>query len=267
MEAMRQAASEISDIVPGARLPLPPAEDEVHRLGVTLNGMLARLEQARDREREFFSDASHELRTPLTILKTEVELALRKENPPEALRAALRIAGAETDRLINLAEDLLLVARSDQGAMELERRAVTASELMQGVERRFRVRARESGRALTVGDGADVTLDVDVARVEQALSNLVDNALRHGAGAIGIVASANDGHAELHVLDDGPGVPPAFIPHAFERFSRAQSGRTGEGTGLGLAIVAAIAAAHGGRAGVSNRAEGGADVWIALPTA
>jgi signal transduction histidine kinase len=265
MEAMRQAASEISDIDPGARLPLPPAEDEVYRLGVTLNGMLARLEQAREREREFFSDASHELRTPLTILKTEVELALRKENPPEALRAALRIAGAETDRLINLAEDLLLVARSDQGAMELERREVTAGELLQGVERRFRVRARESGRALTVRDGGDLTLDVDVGRVEQALSNLVDNALRHGEGPIGIVASARDGHAELHVLDDGPGVPPAFIPHAFERFSRAQSGRTGDGTGLGLAIVQLVARAHGGRAGISNRAAGGTDAWLELP--
>jgi two-component system OmpR family sensor kinase len=265
MEAMRQAASEISDIDPGARLPLPPAEDELHRLGVTLNGMLARLEQARDREREFFSDASHELRTPLTILKTEVELALRRENPPEALRAALRIAGAETDRLINLAEDLLLVARSDQGAMELERRAVTASELMDGIERRFRVRARESGRALTVDDGAELTLEVDVARVEQALSNLVDNALRHGEGAIGIVATANDGRAELHVLDDGPGVPPAFIPHAFERFSRAQSGRTGEGTGVGRASVQLIAQAHGGHAGIGNRPAGGADAWLELP--
>lgn len=265
MEAMRQAASEISDIDPGARLPLPPAADEVHRLGVTLNRMLARLEQSRDREREFFSDASHELRTPLTILKTEVELALRKDNPPEELRAALRIAGAETDRLINLAEDLLLVARSDQGAMELERREVSASELLQGVERRFRVRARESGRALAVADGADLTLDVDVGRVEQALSNLVDNALRHGDGAIGIVASSSDGHAELHVLDDGPGVPPAFIPHAFERFSRAQSGRTGDGTGLGLAIVQLVAHAHGGRAGITNRSDGGTDAWLELP--
>src|SRR6185369_14312652 len=206
MEAMREAAAAISDVDPGARLPLPPAEDEVHRLGVTLNGMLERLEHARDREREFFSDASHELRTPLTILKTEVDIALRKENPPEALRAALRVAGAETDRLINLAEDLLLVARS------------------------VRVRARESGRELTAVAADDLTLDVDAPRIEQALSNLVENALRHGSGGVDIVARASNGHAELHVLDDGPGVPPGFIPHAFERFSRARTGRTGDGT-------------------------------------
>ena len=234
MEAMREAAAAISDVDPGARLPLPPAEDEVHRLGVTLNGMLERLEHARDREREFFSDASHELRTPLTILKTEVDIALRKENPPEALRAALRVAGAETDRLINLAEDLLLVARSDAGAMELDRHALPASTVIEGVERRFRVRARESGRELTAVAADDLTLDVDAPRIEQALSNLVENALRHGSGGVDIVARASNGHAELHVLDDGPGVPPGFLPHAFERFSRARTGRTGDGTGLGL---------------------------------
>ncbi|HEY4281100.1 MAG TPA: HAMP domain-containing sensor histidine kinase [Conexibacter sp.] len=267
METMREAAAEISDADPGARLPLPLAEDEVHRLGVTLNEMLARLERARDREREFFSDASHELRTPLTILKSEVEIALRKDNPPQALRAALRVAGAETDRLINLAEDLLLVARSDAGAMELDRHAVPASAVLDGIERRFRVRARESGRSLTVGDGNGLTLDVDPTRVEQALSNLVENALRHGAGDISVVARASTGgRAELHVLDDGPGVPDDFLPHAFERFSRAQTGRSGKGTGLGLAIVQMIAQAHGSRAGLANRPEGGTDAWLELPT-
>ena len=265
MEAMREAAAAISDVDPGARLPLPPAEDEVHRLGVTLNGMLERLEHARDREREFFSDASHELRTPLTILKTEVEIALRKENPPEALRAALRVAGAETDRLINLAEDLLLVARSDAGAMELDRHSLSASTVIEGVERRFRVRARESGRELTILAADNLTLDADGPRIEQALSNLVENALRHGSGGVGIVARANNGHAELHVLDEGPGIPPGFLPHAFERFSRARTGRTGNGTGLGLTIVQLIARAHGGRAGIANRPSGGADAWLELP--
>jgi len=265
MEAMREAAAAISDVDPGARLPLPPAEDEVHRLGVTLNGMLERLEHARDREREFFSDASHELRTPLTILKTEVEIALRKENPPEALRAALRVAGAETDRLINLAEDLLLVARSDAGAMELDRHSLPASTVIEGVERRFRVRARESGRELTILAADNLTLDADGPRIEQALSNLVENALRHGSGGVGIVARANNGHAELHVLDEGPGIPPGFLPHAFERFSRARTGRTGNGTGLGLTIVQLIARAHGGRAGIANRPSGGADAWLELP--
>jgi signal transduction histidine kinase len=228
--------------------------------------MLARLEHARDRERAFVSDASHELRTPLAILKTEVEVALRRDNPPEVLRAALAVAGEEADRLTQLAEDLLLVARSDSGRLELERRPIAARDLLDDVGRRFRVRVRESGRPLSVDAGEDATLNVDVPRVEQALTNLVENALRHGSGAVTLRACADDGHVELHVLDEGPGLPAEFIPEAFERFSRAQSGRTGEGSGLGLAIVDLIAVAHGGEVGVRNQEDGrGADVWMRLP--
>jgi len=267
MEAMRRAAAQISYADPQARLPLAVAEDEVHRLGVTLNEMLARLERARERERTFVSDASHELRTPLAILKTEIEVALRTDNPPETLRAALRVAGEEADRLSQLAEDLLVIARSDAGRMDLDRREVTARRLLEDVDRRFRVRARESGRDVTVEPSGDVSLVADVPRVQQALSNLLDNALRHGAGTITLRAHADDGHVELHVLDEGPGLPTAFLSQAFERFSRAHPGRAGHGSGLGLAIVDLIAVAHGGRASLRNRTDGhGADAWLDLPS-
>jgi signal transduction histidine kinase len=227
--------------------------------------MLARLEQARERERRFVSDASHELRTPLSVLKTEVEVALRKDSRPEVLRAALQVAGEEADRLSQLAQDLLLVARSDSGQMELDRRDVLARNLLEDVQRRFRVRARESGRPLVV-EADEGALTADAARLGQALSNLVDNALRHGAGTVTLRARTQNGAVELHVLDEGPGVPASFIPQAFERFSRAESGRTGDGAGLGLAIVELIAAAHGGHADLRNRADGrGAVASVRLP--
>src|SRR4029079_4800913 len=140
----------------------------------------------------------------------------------------------------------------DAEAMELDRHTLPASTVIEGVERRFRVRARESDRELTVLAAGDLTLDVDGPRIEQALSNLVENALRHGSGGVDIVARASNGPAQLHVLSDGRGVPPGFLPHAFERFSRARTGRTGDGTGLGLTIVQLIAQAHGGRAGIAN---------------
>jgi two-component system OmpR family sensor kinase len=266
MDAMRRAAAQISDVDSHARLPLPLAEDEVHRLGVTLNDMLGRLERARDRERAFVSDASHELRTPLAILKTEVEVALRTDNPPETLRAALHVAGEEADRLSQLADDLLVLAASDAGHLDLDRRPVRALQLLEDVNRRFRVRAREGGRELALEESDDAAVMADVPRVEQALSNLVDNALRHGRGTITLRAQGEDGHVELHVLDQGAGLPVEFLPHAFERFSRAQRGRVGPGTGLGLAIVELIAVAHGGRAGLANRTDGpGADAWLRLP--
>jgi two-component system, OmpR family, sensor kinase len=266
MEAMRRGAAQISDVDPDARLPLPLAEDEVHRLGVTLNDMLGRVARARDRERTFVSDASHELRTPLAILKTEVEVALRTDNPPATLRAALQVAGEEADRLSQLTEALLVVARSDAGHMELDRREVSARRLLEDVDRRFRVRARENGRKLALDSIDEAALSADVPRIEQALSNLVDNALRHGTGMITLSASAADAHVELHVRDEGPGLPIDFLPHAFERFSRARRGRTGQGSGLGLAIVELIALAHGGHGSLTNRTDGpGADAWLRLP--
>jgi two-component system OmpR family sensor kinase len=114
-------------------------------------------------------------------------------------------------------------------------------------------------------DGAAALSAVaDRARLEQALSNLVDNALRYGASPMQLSAKERDGSIELHVTDEGTGFPPAFIPHAFERFTQADASHGNEGTGLGLAIAGMIAEAHGGSAHVANRASGGADAWIAI---
>jgi two-component system OmpR family sensor kinase len=104
----------------------------------------------------------------------------------------------------------------------------------------------------------------DRQRVDQALTNLVENALRHGEGEVLLSAEERDGAVELHVRDEGPGFPSGFLPNAFERFTRAAPGRSGGGAGLGLAIVAVIAAAHGGAASAQNRPDGGADVWVSL---
>jgi signal transduction histidine kinase len=139
-----------------------------------------------------------------------------------------------------------------------------AADLLRTVNDRFATRAAEAGREIAVAVG-DVELSADRLRLEQALSNLVDNALRHGAGAIRLQTSEDDGVLQLHVLDEGPGFEPAFLERAFHRFARSDESRSAEGSGLGLAITAMIARAHGGLAGARNRPEGGADVWISLP--
>ena len=108
-------------------------------------------------------------------------------------------------------------------------------------------------------------LSGDPARLRQAISNLVENALRYGRGPIDLYAKRADGQIEIHVTDDGPGFPPDFLPHAFERFSRADAARSSGGVGLGLSIVEAIARAHEGKARAANRPAGGADVWLLLP--
>ncbi len=265
VESMRKQASEISATDTGTRLSVPPADDEIRRLGETLNEMLDRLETALEHERRFVADASHELRTPLGMLRTELELALRRERSAEELRAALVSASEETDRLARLAEDLLVLARADRGRLPLRVRQLAVAELLEDVRRRYAAQAAEAGRELAVGPVDGLEVDADATRLEQALGNLVDNALRHGRGPIGLEATARSGVLELHVVDRGPGLPADFVPRAFERFSRADEARTGPGSGLGLAIVQVIARAHGGVAGAADRPDGGADVWLALP--
>ena len=266
VEAMRRRAAAISAAEPDQRLPLPEANDEIRRLGETLNQMLGRLEAAIERERAFVDDASHELRTPLAMHKTELELALRYAQTPEEMRAAISSAIVEVDRLIQLAEDLLVLARSEEGKLALDLRRVGVGELLLDLRERFSARIADRGRSLVIEPSDGLTVDGDRVRLEQALGNLIENAIEHGGGEITIRADAADGEVAIHVEDRGPGFGPDFIDRAFERFSREDHARGGNGgAGLGLAIVEAIAHAHRGSAHVANRAGSGADVWIELP--
>ena len=262
VEAMRRRAAAIGVATPAKRLPVPPSRDELSRLAETLNEMLGRLQSALEHERRFVDDASHELRTPLALLKAELEIALRQPRSHAELEDALRSAADETDRLTRLAEDLLLVARADGGALPIRLERISARKLLEDVAARFEVRG-----AISVADGPELALDADATRLEQALGNLVDNALLHGEGRVVLSAKAVGDSVELHVADDGPGFPPGFVDRAFDRFSRADEARGHGGTGLGLAIVELIARAHGGSASVAARRGGGADAWITLPAA
>jgi signal transduction histidine kinase len=227
--------------------------------------MLGRLETAFQRERLFIAEASHELRTPLSLLRTELDLALRRPRSREDLEAAIRSAAEETDRLISLATDLLLIARSEEQTITVHPETVSTHDLLSTVAERFSARARIDGREVSVVPGGDVEFEADRKRVEQALANLLDNALLHGGGGVTLAARRAGDRVELHVTDQGPGFPPDFAPRAFDRFSRADEARRRSGSGLGLAIVQAIAVAHEGSANATNSQPRGADVWISLP--
>jgi signal transduction histidine kinase len=255
VEAMRRRAAAGDE-----RLPLPAAHDEIRRLGETLNDMLARLRASLERERRFVADAGHELRTPLAVLKTELEAALRAGDAGPETRAALAAAVEECDRLAQLADDLLVIARAAEGGLPVRPEALPAAALLDGVRDRFGERAGRHGRAIRV-EADDVAVRADPLRVRQALANLVDNALRHGDGDVVLRARAEDGGVALEVADQGAGFAPDIAPRAFERFARGDRARTRGGTGLGLAIVRAIAEAHGGRATLE-----GATVRVWMPS-
>jgi two-component system, OmpR family, sensor kinase len=279
VERMRRRLEDIAEHDSSARLTVPRTRDEIASLATTTNRVLDRLQQALARQRGFVADAGHELRTPLTALKAELELATRPGKSPDALAAAVSAAAADTDRLIRLAEDLLFLARADEGTAFLAPQQLDVSSLITASARSFAARADARTIAIATRAPEPLTALADPDRLRQALDNLLDNAIRHSpaGGAVEVTGSAReapDGHrrasrrlVSIEVRDHGPGFPPDFLPHAFERFRRADParGRADGGTGLGLAIVASIAAAHGGRAVADNDPSGGARVRIELP--
>jgi signal transduction histidine kinase len=228
--------------------------------------MLTRLEAALERERDFVAEAGHELRTPLALLRAELDFALHHAGDEDELRDALKEASAETDRLVQLSGDLLLIASSDRGGMPLKLESIGAPALLASVRNRFAWRAEQASRPLEVEAEDGLTISGDRLRLEQALGNLVENALRHGEGRVRMEARRLDGHVHLRVSDEGPGFPDAFVDRAFDRFSRADEAHGGGGgAGLGLAIVDAIARAHGGTAAAANAGAHRTEVSVSLP--
>jgi two-component system, OmpR family, sensor kinase len=180
------------------------------------------------------------------------------------VREALAAAIEECDRLAQLAEDLMVVARSAEGELPVRAEELRARTLLEDVRERFADRAAQRNRSILVETENGVLLSGDPLRVRQALGNLVDNALRHGDGEIVLRSRRASAGVELEVSDRGPGFEPAIADRAFERFARGDRARTRGGAGLGMAIVRAVAEAHGGRAEIVSGGEG-ATVRIWLP--
>ena len=267
VERMRARAEQITERNTAERLPVPATHDEIEALGRTLNQLLGRLDDALTRERRLLSDASHELRTPLSVLLAEVQVALRGEPDTHELRTALESVEHEALRMSRLAGDLLVLARADGGRLPIRPEPLDARELLSDVAGRAAAGAAAAGRGLRIHAKPGVVLMADPDRAAQALDNLVANALAHGEGEVALEARPGRDTVELHVTDRGAGFPDDLLAQAFERFSRGEPGASEAGAGLGLPIVAAIAQAHGGRAGARNLRGGGADVWLSLPTA
>jgi two-component system OmpR family sensor kinase len=280
VELMRAEAAKLTANDAGAGLRVPRTRDEVSRLAVTMNELLGRLHGALAREREFVADAGHELRTPLTVLKGELELAGRPGRSPQQLADTVAIATAETERLIRLSEDLLLLAQAD-GPPFLRFAPVDVVALVKDATDAYRNYAANRGVTICALPGIATVVLGDATRLRQALDNLLSNAVRlspFGGQVTVSVSREKQGLrsvARIAVGDQGPGFPEAFLPAAFERFRRGDLARTHEvsspdpvnasGTGLGLAIVRAIVLAHGGVVAASNQPSGGGFVSFDLP--
>jgi signal transduction histidine kinase len=261
VDAIRAEVDAISAARLHRRVPGPAANDEIGRLAGTMNRMLDRLERARTRERRFVADASHELRAPIAAIRQHAEIALQH---PELAAGLALTAYPESLRMQALVEDLLFLAQADEHTLAVRRRPVDLDDLVLAEARRLRERG---GPAVDTHGVSAARVDGEPAALRRLLHNLGDNAVHHARGRIALAVSEQDGWAELHVDDDGPGVPAADRSRVFERFVRLDDARarTEGGSGLGLAIVAEIVAAHGGIATIADSPLGGARVTIRLP--
>ena len=276
LEPVDRMITEVREITDGRslhrRLAMPMARDELSRLAETVNQMMTRLERSFTALRRFTADASHELKTPLTVVRAGVERAItRPDMPPETL-APLEETLQEVNRMTELLDSLLTLARADEGRAELHREPVDLREILEEAGETGELLAEHAGVGMEIRMPPDpVVVSVDRSRVRQLALNLIENAVKYTprGGHVAVELGSNDGRAVFTVADTGIGIAPGDLPHVFDRFWRADSARTRTseraGTGLGLAICKWIAEAHGGTIEVQSRPGRGTTFTVGLP--
>lgn len=263
VERIRAEAASIRGTELHRRLPEPATSDEIARLAHTMNAMLQRIEQATERQRQFVADASHELRSPLTRIRAELEVALAhpdSEPPDRRYRDLL----ADTERLQQLVDDLLFLARSESGALGAPAEPVDLDDLVLDEAKVLRERGRVR---VDVGAVSAARVLGDARQLARMVRNLASNAERFARSRVVFELAERGAASELVVADDGPGIPEQHHAAVFTRFTRldpARSPGTG-GVGLGLAIVHDIVARHGGSVGIASRDGEGARFVVTLP--
>jgi heavy metal sensor kinase len=268
VENITQAARDISEKDLSRRIEVATA-DELGRLSATLNGMIARLETAFARQRQFTADASHELRTPLAVIEAESTLALEKERTPAEYRRSLELVAQETDYMSSIIGKLLFLARSEAGKEPLVCAPVSMKELLAELCADVQALAREKDLQFALEAGADVTVNGDRVKLRQLFLNLLQNAVRYTPerGKVTVRLWEKSGQAVVAVSDTGIGIAPEHLPHLFERFYRVDKARSRAegGAGLGLAIARHIAEAHGGTIRVESELGKGSTFTVSLP--
>lgn len=266
VERLTGAASSITDPEGGQRIPEAGRDDEIGRLATTLNGMLERIAAGTREIRDLSAAVAHDLRSPVTVIRGRLELALTHESDAD-LRDAAADAIEGLDRVAAVLEANLDVAEAEGGVLRIQPEPIDLARLGRELAELYEVAASEAGLTLETDFEDGLRLDGDPSLLGRALSNLLDNALRHAEGATRLRLSSRreDGRwVRITVEDDGPGFPPALRERAFERTAR----RAGSpGFGLGLLLVRAAARAHGGDAALATGALGGAAVVLRLPLA
>jgi two-component system, OmpR family, sensor kinase len=253
------------------RVPVPRTRDEVYDLALTLNEMIGRLDQAFTQQRRFVADASHELRTPVTVIRSITDVALEEPHCFEECVNVLCEVNAEAERLSQLINDLLILARADEDQLSLDREPVRLDLLAFDVAATMEPIAVERGIELQVESLEPATVMGDTARLIQVMMGLVDNALTYTnvGGIVTFNVEVSGSNACFSVCDTGIGISPDDTTHIFERFYRADPARshTAGGSGLGLSIIDRVVQTHGGSISVESQVGHGSTFTVILPLA
>jgi heavy metal sensor kinase len=268
VDRIRSKADEIGIDRLHERLSAPHSTDEIGQLASTLNAMLDRLEAGVAAKRQLIADASHELRAPLAAMRAELDVSITEPGRTEAERATLESVREEVVRMSRTVDNLLTLASADEGQLELLPRRIDLLQTIEEASRPLRALADANGIRLRIG-GEPYTVEADPQRLHQALTNLIENAIKFtpAGGEVTALTWRANGELGVTVTDTGPGIPPEARAHVFDRFYRADSSRSREsgGSGLGLAICTEIAAAHGGTVRVESEIGSGSAFTLALP--
>jgi heavy metal sensor kinase len=251
------------------RLRVPNQRDEIGRLAGVINEMFARLESSFDQLRRFTADSSHELRTPLAVVRGIGEAAVAERRSPVEYEEAIGSMLEEIDRMSSLVDTLLRLSHGDAGAIRLSREPLDLGQLVRDVASSLSILAEERDQSLRLDIRENVIVPVDRLVFREALTNVLDNAVKYSAtgSAIGIRVERRSDDALIAILDQGPGVPAEHRERIFDRFFRVDSSRTrsGGGAGLGLAIAKWAVEIHGGQISVHDGPGGGSEFRIVLP--
>jgi signal transduction histidine kinase len=274
IDAMNSSARAIMAGDLSLRLPVSGSGDELDRLAAGLNDMLARIAELMTGLREVSDNIAHDLRTPLTRLRNHAEAALRGADDPAAYRAALERTIEESDGLIRVFNALLAIARAEAGADSAGIGAFDLGEAVESVAELYAPVAEENGAALKVESARGLMVVGNRELIGQAVANLIDNAVKHGAPEgetaakteIAIVARRDGASVAIEVADHGPGIPVDDRARALERFVRLEGARSRPGSGLGLSLVAAVMRMHGGALRLDDN-NPGLKVTATLPAA
>ena len=267
IDQMIRTIRQISEENLKLRVQIPDTEDEIRKLADTFNDMLSKLDYAFTSQKQFIQDISHELKTPLTILKGELEVTLKRIRSPEEYQSILMSGLEEINKLSQLIENLLTLARFDSKEMKLKAKNFDLNTLITEVVNDMGILARQKGITVDSILQDRVSVNADEKQIKRALINVLDNAIKYTLQNSSVILELNkeNGFAKIKITDTGIGISEAELPHIFERFYRGDKSHSSPGFGLGLSITKVIIEAHRGKIKADSQLGKGTTFIISLP--